>query len=330
MTPKPMTHNRIANVLAAACAALLAAVAVAPAAAAFPDRPIRMICPMPAGSAADALTRIISARMAETLGQPVVVENKTGADGAIAAEFVAKSAPDGYTLFLGTNSPMAAVPALRNPPPYDALNDFTPISFVGKYTMFLVVNTQVPVKSVNELVELARSKPGKLNAGTGTTGGLINTAQFKSLGKVDLLQVPYKGEPPGVVDLVAGRLDVMFATPTTAMAHIKDGKLRPLGVVLDNRSPLLPDVPTMAEAGLPKFVNVTWAAILGPARMPKDVVARLNVAVNEALNNPQVREKLYVQAIEINGSTPEWLGAFMKDQIEVWGRIGREIGMKLE
>ena len=301
-----------------------------PVAAQYPDRPIKIVCPMPPGSAADALTRILATRMSETLGQSVVVDNKPGADGAIAAEFVAKSPPDGYTLFLGTNSPLAAVPALRKDPPYDALRDFTPISFVGKYTMFLVVNNTVPAKSVGDLVGLAQARPGKLNMAYGTTGALINSAQLVSLGKVDVLQVPYKGEPPGVLDLVAGRIDFMFATPTTAMAHIKDGKVRAVGVVLDARSPLLPDVPTMAESGMPRFVNVTWAAILGPAKTPPDVVARLNRAVNEALANPGVRAQLERQAIEIAGSTPEQLAAYMKDQIDVWKRVTTETGMKLD
>ncbi len=311
-------------------AALAIVAAALPAAAEYPDRPIKIVCPMPAGSAADALTRIIGARLSETLGQSVVVDNKPGADGAIAAEFVAKSPPDGYTLFLGTNSPLAAVPVLKRSPPYDALRDFTPISFVGKYTMFLVVNPAVPARSVGELVELARTRPGKLNMGTGTTGGLVNAAQLASLGKVDLLQVPYKGEPPGVLDLVAGRVDVMFATPTTAMAHIKEGKLRALGVALDARSPLLPDVPTMAEAGMPRFANVTWAAILGPAKMPPEVVSRLNRAIVEALSNADVREKLDRQAIEIASSSPEQLSTFMKTQIDVWKRTADETGMKIE
>jgi tripartite-type tricarboxylate transporter receptor subunit TctC len=311
--------------------AVLALAALAlPAAAQYPDRPIRIVCPMPPGSAADALTRILATRMSETLGQPVVVDNKPGADGAIAAEFVAKSAPDGYTLFLGTNSPLAAVPALRKSPPYDALADFTPISFVGKYTMFLVVNHGVAAKSVQDLVAMAKAQPGRLNMAYGTTGALINSAQLVSLGKIDVLQVPYKGEPAGVVDLVAGRVDFMFATPTTAMSHIKDGKVRAVGVVLDGRSPLLPDVPTMAESGMPKFVNVTWAAILGPAKMPPDVVARLNRAVNEALANPGVRQQLDRQAIEIAGSTPEQLHAYMKDQIDTWKRVTGETGMKLD
>jgi len=311
-----------------ALASLLAA--AFPAAADYPDRPIRFVCPMPAGSAADALTRIIATRMSETLGQPVVVDNRPGADGAIAAEFVAKAAPDGHTLFLGTNSPMAAVPALKKSPPYDALTDFTPISFVGKYTMFLVVNSAVPAKSLDDLMGLARAKPGQLNMAYGTTGALVNSAQLLSLGKLDVLQVPYKGEPAGVVDLVAGRIDFMFATPTTALAHMKDGKVRALGVVNDGRSPLMPDVPTMVEAGMPKFVNVTWAAVLGPARMPPDVVARLNRAVTEALANPAVRAQLEKQAIEIAGSTPAELASFMKNQIDVWKRVTSETGMKLD
>ena len=309
--------------------AVLAAVTF-PAAADYPDRPIKFVCPMPAGSAADALTRIVAMRLSETLGQPVVVDNRPGADGAIAAEFVARSAPDGYTLFLGTNSPLAAVPALKKSPPYDALTDFTPISFIGKYTMFLVVNNAVPAKSVDDLIALARAQPGKLNMAYGTTGGLVNSAQLLSFGKLDVLQVPYKGEPAGVVDLLAGRIDFMFASPTTALPHMKEGKLRALGVVTDGRSPLVPDVPTMSEAGMPKFVNVTWAAVLGPAKMPPEIVARLNRAVNEALANPAVRAQLEKQAIEIAGSTPAELASFMTNQIDVWKRMTSETGMKLD
>ncbi|MCX7143230.1 MAG: tripartite tricarboxylate transporter substrate binding protein [Proteobacteria bacterium] len=301
-----------------------------PAAAQYPTKPLHVVVPMQAGSVTDTITRIISTRLTQTLGQQLIIETKPGADGAIAGEFVTRAAPDGYTIMIGTNSPLTGVPALRKAPPYDTLADFTPISFIGKFTHFLVVHPGVPAKSVAELVAYARANPGKLNLATGHTAALIYGAQLKTLAQVDMVQIPYKGEPAAVVDLLSGRVQVMFSSPTTMLTHVREGRLRALGVVLNQRSPLLPDVPTMAEAGYPGFANVSWAAMVGPAKMPREIVNRLNREINAVLKEPGIREQLERHAIEIAGSTPEELTGILKSQLDVWSRSLSEAGVKPE
>lgn len=318
------------NALRHIAAIALVAVAALPAAAQYPSKPIRMIVPFPSGSATDTVARILAASLSQALSQPVIVEDKPGADGAIAGELVAKSAPDGYTLLMATNSPLAAVPLLRKNPPYDPIVDFTPISFVGRYTFYLLVHAGVPAKTLTELLDYARANPDKLNYATGNTTGIVSTGQLLALGGVKMVHVPYKGEPAAITDLVGGRVHVMFATPTTALAFIKEGKLRALATTNSKRTAQLPEVPTMAEAGMPRFSIGTWAALFGPAKMPREILDRLNHEVNAAMKRPEVREQLERQAFEYAPSTPEEMGAFLKDQIEVWGRAIRESGIKPE
>jgi tripartite-type tricarboxylate transporter receptor subunit TctC len=325
-----MDMHRFSGKIALATVFATLSLAVLPAAAQYPTKPVRIIVPMPAGSATDTLTRILSAQLAVSLGQSVMVENKPGADGVIAGELVAKSAPDGYTLFMATNTPLAAAPALHKSMPYDAIADFTPISFVGKFTFFLVVPPTVPAKTLMELVAYARANPGKLNYAAGSSGNMIHAAHFASLGQVNVVHVPYKGEPPAVVDLLSGRVQMMFASPTTVLSHVKEGRLRALAVTLSKRSPLLPQVPTIAEAGMPHFAVAAWAAMFGPAKLPKDVLNRLNREVTMALQRPDVREQMERQAFESSGSTPEQLGAYTKEQIDVWKRVTRELGLKTQ
>ena len=304
--------------------------AALPVAAQYPSKPIRMIVPFPAGSATSTVARIIAAPLSQALGQPVVVEDKPGADGAIAGEMVAKSAPDGYTLLMATNSPLAAVPLLRKNPPYDPVVDFTPISFMGRYTFYLVVHASVPAKTLTELLDYARANPDKLNYATGNTTGILSTAQLLAFGGAKMVHVPYKGEPPAMTDLVSGRVQVMFASSTTALPFVRDGKLRALATTNAKRTAQLPEVPTMAEAGMPRFSIGSWAALFGPAKMPKDVLERINNEVNAAMKRPEVREQFERQAFEYASSTPEELGAFLKDQLDVWGRTIRESGLKPE
>jgi tripartite-type tricarboxylate transporter receptor subunit TctC len=318
------------NALRHIAAIALFALAALPAAAQYPSKPIRIIVPFPSGSATDTVARILAVPLAQALGQPVIVEDKPGADGAIAGELVAKSAPDGYTLLMATNSPLAAVPLLRKNPPYDPIADFTPISFVGRYTFYLLVHADVPAKTLTELLDYARANPDKLNYATGNTTGILSTAQLLSLGKIKMVQVPYKGEPAGITDLVGGRVQVMFATPTTALAFVKEGKLRALATINSRRTALMPDVPTMAEAGMPGFSMSSWAAVVGPAKMPRDVTERISREINAAFRRADVRELLDRQAFEYAGSTPEEMAAFLKDQLEVWTRVAREAGIKPE
>jgi tripartite-type tricarboxylate transporter receptor subunit TctC len=294
----------------------------------FPAKPVRVVVPFPAGSSTDIVTRVLANSVSQTIGQQLVVDNKAGADGAIAAAEVAKAAPDGYTLLMATNSPMSAVPALKKSPPYDPVTDFSPITDVGRYTFFILVHPDVPAKSLKELIAHARANPGKLNYATGNTTGIVSTAYFASLAGIQLVHVPYKGEPQAVTDLVAGRVQLMFCSSGTSVAHIRDGRLRPLVTTLGKRSTLLPEVPTIAEAGLPQFSITSWAGLFGPARMPRDVVDRLNREFVAAMGRADVQAAMEKQAFALSPSTPGELAAFVKEQMESYRRILRAAGVE--
>jgi tripartite-type tricarboxylate transporter receptor subunit TctC len=301
-----------------------------PAAAQYPSKPIRIVVPFPSGSATDTIVRILAQPMSQSLKQPILVENKPGADGSIAAAEVMRAAPDGYTLLMATNSPLAAVPTMRKTPPYDPIADFTPISYFGKFTYFVLVHPSVPAKTLAELINHAKSNPGSLNFATGNTFGLISTAQLMNLGGINLLQVPYKGEPPALIDLVAGRVHFMFATQTTSLPFVQQGKLRPLATTNSTRVPQLPDVPTIAEAGMSRFSILPWAALFGPAKMPADIVARINQEMAAALKRPEIKEQLARQAFEPSSSTPEALQSFLNGQIEAWSQTLAQLGIQPE
>jgi len=258
------------------------------------------------------------------------VENKAGADGAIAAAEVAKSAPDGYTLLLATNSPMSAVPAMKKAPPYDPVADFTPITDVGRYTFFIVVHPAVPARNLRELIDYARLNPGKLNYATGNTSGIVSTASFASLAHIQLVHVPYKGEPQALTDLVTGRVQLMVVSSGTALPHIRDGRLRALVTTLRERSPLLPEVPTIAEAGMPQFSLTSWAGLFGPAKVPPEIVGRLNREFVAALKRPEISEALVKQGFAPNPSSPTALGELVKEQIESYRRVLRAAGVEPE
>jgi tripartite-type tricarboxylate transporter receptor subunit TctC len=303
------------------------ALSAAPVAAQYPNKPVRLIVPFPPAGAADLAARVVAQPLSQALGQPVVVENRPGADGAIAADVVIKAAPDGYTLFFGTNTALCAVPALRKDPPYNPLADFTPVSLVGKFGFFLFVHPSVPAQSVAELLAYARANPGKLNYATGNSTSLLATAQLKLLEHLDMVEIPYKGDAPATSDLVAGRVQLMFATPGTAVPFVKEGKLRALATLLPNRSSLLPDVPTIVEAGLPQISIMPWAGLFGPAKMPKDVVDRLAADMAIVLARAEVREQLDRYAFDGRSSTPEELATLLKDQLDAWRRTVREVGI---
>jgi tripartite-type tricarboxylate transporter receptor subunit TctC len=308
---------------------MLLAVSVA-AHAQFPNKPIRVVVPFPAGSATDTITRVLAQSVSQAVGQSVVVENKAGADGAIAAAEVAKAAPDGYTLLMATNSPMSAVPAMKKNPPYDPVADFTPITDVGRYTFFIVVHPSVPAKTLNELIEHARANPGKINYATGNTTGIVSSAYFASLAKINLVHVPYKGEPQAMTDLVAGRVQMMFASSSTSVPQVREGKLRALVTTLGKRSHLLPDVPTISEAGMPQFSITSWAGLFGPAKMPRELVDRLNKEFVAAMGRADVQSAMEKQAFSLSPSSPDKLAAFVKEQMESYRRILRAAGVEPE
>jgi tripartite-type tricarboxylate transporter receptor subunit TctC len=294
----------------------------------FPAKPIRVVVPFPAGSATDTITRVLAQSVSQSIGQTVVVENKAGADGAIAAAEVAKAAPDGHTLLMATNSPMSAVPAMKKNPPYDPVADFTPITDVGRYTFFIVVHPSVPAKTLKELIDHARANPGKVNYATGNTTGIVSTAFFASLAQIDLVHVPYKGEPQALTDLVAGRVQLMFCSSGTSMPQIREGRLRPIVTTLAKRTHLLPELPTIAEAGMPEFSITSWAGLFGPAKMPAAVVERLNKEFVAAMARSDVQAAMEKQAFALSPSSPRELAAFVKEQMESYRRILRAAGVE--
>jgi tripartite-type tricarboxylate transporter receptor subunit TctC len=296
----------------------------------YPAKPIRIVVPFPGGSATDTITRILSQSVSAAIGQPIVVDDKAGADGAIAGAEVAKAAPDGYTLLMATNSPMAVAPAMKKVPPYDPVADFTPITDIGRYTFFLYMNAGLPMKSFQELVAYAKANPGKLNYATGNTTGIVSFGQMNSLAGIEMTHVPYKGEPQAVTDIVGGRVHLLWATPTTGLAHVKDGKLRAIATNLKARSSLLPDVPTMAEVGIPQYSVVSWAALYGPAKLPREIQLRLNKEFHDAMKRPEVIAQMEKQAFLMTPSSPEELGAFTKAQLEAYRAILKSIGMQPE
>ncbi|MFN0184271.1 MAG: Bug family tripartite tricarboxylate transporter substrate binding protein [Aquabacterium sp.] len=314
--------------LAALCTLGLATTLAA--AQAYPSKPIRVVVPFPAGSATDTIARAFAGAMAPALGQPLVVDNKAGADGAIAGVEVARAAADGYTLLFGTNSPLAAAPALKKVPPYDPLADFTPIVDIGRYTFFLVVHPSVTANTLGELIAQARANPNQFNYATGNTTGIVSVAQFLSLAGIRMTHVPYKGEPQALTDLLAGRVQMMVVSAGTSVPHIRDGKLKALAVTLPSRSPILPQAPTMAEAGLPQFSLISWAAVVGPRGMPADIVDRLNREFMAAMGKPEVTAAMERQAFQLIGSTPARLGAFMKDQLDSYRSTLKAAGIEPE
>src|SRR5258706_9223204 len=252
----------------------------------YPSKPIKLIVGFPPGGSADPTTRIVGQALSEQLGQPVVVENRPGADSAIAAEQVAKLTADGYTLMFASNSAMTAAVALRKSPTYDPLTDFTPISMVGRATGFLYVHPSVPGTTLKEFIAHARANPGKLAYGTGNPLSIPYNVQLMSSAGIDMLHVPYKGEGPLMPDIISGRVHSSFLSTANAISLSKEGKLRALAVLLEKRSPLLPEVPTIAEAGAPRGTVRQWAGVVGPPKLPPGIVERLNKENNGPLQRP--------------------------------------------
>ena len=296
----------------------------------YPNKPVKFIVGFPPGGSADPTTRIIGQALQEQMGQPFVVENRPGADSAIAAQQVAKLEPDGYTLMFASNSAMTAAVALRKQPLYDPLKDFTPISMVGRATVFFYVHPEVPAKTLKDFVAHAKANPGKLVYGTGNPLSILYGQQLVNATGIQWLHIPYKGEGPLNPDIIAGRVHASFLSTASAVSNAKDNRLRPLAVLLDKRSPLLPEVPTIAEAGVPEVTVRQWAGVFGPPGMPREIVARLNKEVSAAVRRPDVIEKLQTYGYSPESSTPERLLEINRADLELWRKLVKEAGIPLE
>src|SRR6185503_2188814 len=310
-------------------ACLLALLSTA-AAAQYPSRPVRIICPFPAGGSTDLVARGLAQGLTEVLGQPVVVENRLGGDGVIAAAATLQAPADGHTLFMATNTAMMQVPLMKKQPPYDPVKDFAPVSLVGRYNFLLVTSPSLPAKSMSEFLAYAKANPGKINFATYSSASWLAYAQVKNAAGVDILRVPYKGEIPSVQDVLGGSIHAVFATPASALPHIQSGRLNVLATTLPQRWPTLPDVPTTVQAGMPPITVEFFAALFAPAGTPADVTHRLSKELNAWLAKPGVREQVDRNGIAVAGSTPEELGAFVKNQLAAWAKGFKEAGIEPE
>jgi tripartite-type tricarboxylate transporter receptor subunit TctC len=296
----------------------------------YPTKPVKVYLHFPSGGSTDVVTRVLANALGEAMGQPCVVENKLGADGAIAADAVMKSPADGYTLFVATNTAMMQVPLMKKDPPYNPVTDFTPISLVGRYTFVLVVTPTLGVKTMKELIGYARQNPGKINFASYSSASQLAYAQIVKTANVDMVRIPYKGEAPSVTDLLGGTIHAVFATPTVTLSHIREGRLNALAVTTPARSPLLPEVPTTVEAGMPPINVEFFAALFGPAKMPPEIAHRVSKELNSIMARPQIRELIDKQGFALAGSTPEELGTFVKQQLVAWKRGFDDAGIKPE
>jgi len=312
-------------------AALCAIAAPAVQAQKFPDKPIRFIVPFPPGGGNDILARVIAPKMAEFLGQPVIVDNRAGAGGNIGADIAAKSAPDGYTIVIASNQ-VTMNPALYAKLPFDIEKDFEPIALAASVPMVLVVHPSVAARNVSELIALAKANPGKLNYSTPGTGTPQHIAfeVFNHAAGINITHVPYKGTGPAIADLIGGQVQAAFGTMASIEQQVKAGKLRALAVATPKRSQAMRDVPTVAESGLPGYDVSLWYSILAPAGTPREIVARISADIAKALALPEVRDKLVAQGFDVSYLNPEQMSELMRRDTARWGKSLREIGLKLD
>jgi putative tricarboxylic transport membrane protein len=298
----------------------------------YPSRPIRLIVPYAPGGGADSVARVVAKRVSETIGQPIVIENRGGAGSIIGTDLVAKAEGDGYTLLLGQSGPISINPAVYKDLRYDPINDFAPVTMTTAYPYILAVNAKSPVKSVQDLVALARSKPGSLNYGTTGIGAAnhLVTELFSSKAGLKMTHVPYRGTALAVADLIGGQVDVVFSDPISVLSHLQAGTLRALAVTSKERSPVVPEVPTIAASGFPGFDAIAWHGILAPASTPPAIVKRLNAEIVSALQNPETRTLLTNQAMQTVGNTPDEFAAFIKQDIAIWKAVATEADVSVK
>lgn len=298
----------------------------------YPGKPVRILVPQTPGSSADFFARVVSERLNEKWGVPVVVDNRAGAGGAIAMEIVANSTPDGYTLTLTTEGALAIIPHLYREPRYNTLKDFSPVTRVASAPYVLIVNVSVPAKSVKDLIALARARPGQINFASGGngTGTHLSGELFKTMARINLIHVPYKGASLGMIDVMSGHVQMMFTGVPAGLAQVRAGRLRALAVTTTKRCQVLPDVPTVAESGLEGYEVAPWWGVLGPVRMPRAVVQRLFVDIGEILKQGGLKERLAAQGAEPIGDTPAQFSVALKAEFEKWGKVVKDAGVRIE
>jgi tripartite-type tricarboxylate transporter receptor subunit TctC len=309
---------------------LLAALAVTPVGAQpYPARPVKLVVPFPAGSATDQIARVVGVELQAGLGQPFVVENKPGAQGAIAATEVARAAPDGYTLMVGTNTPLAANPSLFRKLNYDPVKDFAPITRLGTISFMIMVRPDFPARNLKEFLSYSRANPGKLSAGYGSAGSQVSQAMLRSMGRIDFIDVPYKGLPQAITDVMGGSIHFTFADLANALAQVKGGKLRGIAVTSQKRSALAPEVPAIAEE-LPGYELIAWFALVAPANTPAPVLSRLHEVTVKALAKPEVKGRFDTLGTDVAPLAPAELGKFIQSEIAKWAKMAKEAGIQPE
>ncbi len=298
----------------------------------YPAKPIVMMVPLAAGSSLDVVARLITQKMSENMGQQIVVDNQPGAAGMIGLERFMRAAPDGYTLAAVNDAPLTMIPNLRKKIAYDPVTSFAPVGLMVNNSWTLVVHPSLPVKNVAELIALAKAKPGELNYSSGGNGSPQHVAMelFLSMAGAKMTHVPYKGTTQATLDVIAGQIPMMFSGTNAVVNQVKEGKLRALATGGTTRSPLLPDVPTVAESGLPGYEFVTWMGMFAPPNTPKEIIARVNAEIARALAAPDLRDKLVAQGVDAKTSTPEQLGALTKSRLAQMARIIQDAGIKIE
>jgi tripartite-type tricarboxylate transporter receptor subunit TctC len=317
--------------LAGAAVLALSLAAASAHAQVYPDKPVRMIVPFAAGGILDIVARAVGERLNGPLGQPVVVDNRSGAGGAIGAEITARAAPDGYTLLTGHIGTHAINPSLYPKLAYDPVRDFAPITLVAMFPLGLFVHPSVPAQSVSELVALARAKPGQLNFASAGSGGPTHMAgeMLKAMARIDIVHVPYKGNAAALNDLLGGRVQMFFSNLLTAMPHVRSGRLRALAVSTAKRSLQVPELPTMAEAGVPGYEMTNWIGMLAPAATPRAIVLRLNRDIAAILGAPDMKERFRAQGLDLVSSTPEEFAAFIRSELAKWRKVVKESGARV-
>ena len=298
----------------------------------YPNKPVRLIVTYPPGAASDILARIIGQKLTESWHQQVVVDNRPGGNTVIGTEMAAKAVPDGYTIFMGQVMNLAIVPCLYSKLPYDTIKDFAPVTFIGYAPLILVVYPGLPVKSVKELIELARSKPGKLNFSSSGSGGSTHLAGelLKSMTGVDMVHIPYKGGSAPLLDIMNGRVDLGFESIVQTLPHVKSGKLRVLAITSAKRSPAAPDVPTVAEAGVPGFEVAPWFGVAVPSGTPKEIVININTEINKVIRYPDVIKRLSNLGVEPVGTTAEEFALHIKKEITKWAKVVKDSGARVD